>query len=235
MSRPTYRTPALRAHRYRGDLPKVVTVHDNRFLAPGLLEALKGRAEVVGDTAYGAAALQLAEMLSPEVVVAGELLGDGLIDHFLPHLVRAGTRVLLVTETVQRERAVELLAAGLSGVCSADDGLADLAQAVLDAADGGVVLPPPLATSIVVEWRSQRHRGGAGMPEKLTMREMEVLNAMADGLSTKAAARLLGVATKTVESHKTRVFAKLGVHSQAQLVAATSGRRPEWPGTLNLP
>jgi DNA-binding NarL/FixJ family response regulator len=236
MTRPSYRTPALRAHRYRGDLPKVVTVHDNRFLAPGLLEALKGRAEVVGDTAYGAAALQLAEMLSPEVVVAGELLGDGLIDHFLPHLVRAGTRVLLVIETVQRERAVELLAAGLSGVCSADDGLADLAQAVLDAADGGVVLPPPLAASIVAEWRSQRHRGGGtGMPEKLTMREMEVLNAMADGLSTKAAARLLGVATKTVESHKTRVFAKLGVHSQAQLVAVTSGRRPEWPGTMGAP
>jgi DNA-binding NarL/FixJ family response regulator len=144
--------------------------------------------------------------------------------------------VLLVTETVQRERAVELLAAGLSGVCPADDGLADLAQAVFDAADGGVVLPPPLAASIVVEWRSQRHRGaGTAIPEKLTMREMEVLNAMADGLSTKAAARLLGVATKTVESHKTRVFAKIGVHSQAQLVAATSGRRPEWPGTMNLP
>jgi len=71
MTRPTYRTPALRAHRYRSDLPKVVTVHDNRFLAPGLLEALQGRAEVVGDTAYGAAALQLAQMLTPDVVVAG--------------------------------------------------------------------------------------------------------------------------------------------------------------------
>ena len=47
-----------------------------------------------------------------------------------------------------------------------------------------------------------------------------MLNAMADGLSTKAAARLLGIAVKTVESHRTRVFAKLGVRSQAQLVAA---------------
>ena len=37
--------------------PKVVTVHDNRFVAPGLLEALAGRAEVVADSAYGAAAL----------------------------------------------------------------------------------------------------------------------------------------------------------------------------------
>jgi len=58
------------------------------------------------------------------------------------------------------------------------------------------------------------------------MREMEVFNAMADGLSTKAAARLLGVAVKTVESHRTRVFAKLGVRSQAQLVAARNWSPP---------
>jgi DNA-binding CsgD family transcriptional regulator len=67
------------------------------------------------------------------------------------------------------------------------------------------------------------------------MREMEVFNAMADGLSTKAAARLLGVAVKTVESHRTRVFAKLGVRSQAQLVAARTGHLPEWPTTMGVP
>ena len=162
MTRPTYRKPAVHAHRYRSDLPKVVTVHDNRFLAPALLEALQGRAEVVGDTAYGAAALQLAQMLTPDVVVAGELLGDGLIDHFLPHLVRAGTRVLLVVEAVHRA-GPWLLAMGLSGVCSVDDGLADLARAVLDAAAGGAVVPPSLVASIVVEWRAGRRQGGPAM------------------------------------------------------------------------
>ena len=106
-------------------------------------------------------------------------------------------------------------------MCSVDDGLADLARAVLDAAAGGAVVPPPLAASIVAEWRAGRRQRGLTMTrEKLTVREMEVLNAMADGLSTKAAARLLGIAVKTVESHRTRVFAKLGVRSQAQLVAA---------------
>jgi DNA-binding CsgD family transcriptional regulator len=90
--------------------------------------------------------------------------------------------------------------------------------------------------SIVTEWRSgRRHGGSLAAREKLTMREMEVLNAMADGLSTKAAARLLGVAPKTVESHRTRVFAKLGVRSQAQLVAARTGHIPEWPATIGAP
>ena len=63
--------------------------------------------------------------------------------------------------------------------------------------------------------------------QTLTLREMQVLNAMSDGLSTKVAARLLGVAVKTVESHKTRVFAKLGLHSQAQLVLTKGYARSE--------
>ena len=229
MSRPIYRSPAVRAHRYRGDLPKVVTVHENRFLAAGLLEALKGEAEVVADTAYGAAALQLADMLSPDVVVAGELFGDGLIDHFLPQLVRAGTRVLLVTETIQESAPLSYWPRACPECAPRTMVWRTWLRRCSMPPTEGVVLPPPLAASIVVEWRSQRHRGGVATPGKLTMREMEVLNAMADGLSTKAAARLLGVATKTVETHKTRVFAKLGVRSQSQLVAVTTGRGPERP------
>ena len=209
----------LRAHVYRKDLPKVVTVHENRFVAPGLQEALAGRADVVGDTAYGAAALQLADMLTASVVVAGDLLGDGAIDHFLPDLVRGGTRVLLLVDDLPGERVLRLVGRGLSGACSTRNSLVEVADAVLAVATGGVVLHPALVASIVTQWRSG-WRGGQTEPEqKLTLREMEVLNAMADGLSTKAAARLLGITLKTVENHKTRVFAKLGLHSQAQLVA----------------
>jgi DNA-binding NarL/FixJ family response regulator len=217
-----YRRPALRAHVYRTDLPKVVTVHEHRFVAPGLREALAGRADVVGDTAYGAAALQLTGLLTPSVVVAGELLGDGVIDHFLPDLVRAGTRVLLLVDELAGERVLGLVAHGLCGACSTDKALAEVADAVLEVAAGGVVLPPTLVATIVTQWRSTRRGGQAGPGRNLTLREMEVLNAMADGLSTKAAARLLGVAVKTVENHKTRVFAKLGLRNQSQLVSEWS-------------
>jgi DNA-binding NarL/FixJ family response regulator len=220
-----YRRPTLRAHVYHEDLPKVVTVHENRFVAPGLQEALVGRADVVGDTAYGAAALQLTDMLTPSVVVAGDLLGDGVIDHFLPDLVRAGTRVLLLVDDLPGERVLSLVARGLSGACSTDDGLDEVADAVLAVAAGGAVLPPALVASIVTQWRSGGRRGHAGPDQKLTLREMEVLNAMADGLSSKAAARLLGVTVKTLENHKTRVFAKLGLHSQAQLVSEWARER----------
>jgi two-component system, NarL family, response regulator NreC len=218
MKRTVYRSPAVRANVYRSDLPKVITVHDNRFVAAGLLEALAGRAEVVADSAYGAAALRLADLITPNVVVTGELLADGLIDHFLPDLVRVGARVLLLTDELHADRALEFVRGGGSGVCTTDLGLAAVAEAVLDVAAGGVALPPLLMAAVLTEWRLGRS-GTSGAGKELTLREMEVLNAMADGLSTKATARLFGVAVKTVENHKTRVFAKLGVHSQAQLIA----------------
>jgi DNA-binding NarL/FixJ family response regulator len=225
VTRTTYRSPAVRANVYRGDLPKVVTLHENRFLAPGLLEVLAGRAEVVADSAYGAAALRLADLMAPDVVVAGELLRDGLIDHFLPDLVRVGAAVLLIVDDIHSDRVLALLARGLSGVCTTGAALADLATAVLDVAAGGVSLPASLMADVVTQWRTGWRDGAPGHGEDLTLREMEVLNAMADGLSTKAAARRLGVAVKTVENHKTRVFAKLGVHSQAQLIAERAARR----------
>jgi DNA-binding NarL/FixJ family response regulator len=215
----------LRAHVYRKDLPKVVTVHENRFVAPGLQEALAGRAHVVGDTAYGAAALQLADMLTPSVVVAGDLLGDGAIDHFLPDLLRGGTRVLLLVDDLPGERVLRLVGRGLSGACSTRNALVEVADAVLAVATGGVVLHPALVASIVTQWRSGWRGEQTGLEQKLTLREMEVLNAMVDGLSTKAVARLLGITLKTVENHRTRVFAKLGLHSQAQLVAEWARER----------
>jgi DNA-binding NarL/FixJ family response regulator len=223
--RATYRSPAIRAHVYRTDLPKVVTVHENRFVASGLLEALEGRAEVVADCFYGVAALRLADLLTPSVVVAGELLGDGLIDHFLPDLVRAGARVLLVAEELHPDRLIELVGRGLSGVCTTDNGLASVADAVVDVAEGGVALPAVLMAAVVTQWRSGSRRSSTGPDLQLTLREMEVLNAMVDGLSTKATARLLGVAIKTVENHKTRVFAKLGVRNQAQLISERTAER----------
>ena len=162
MSPSPYRRPVLRAHAYREDLPKVVTVHENRFVAPGLQEVLTGRADVVGDTAYGAAALQLTDMLTPSVVVTGDLLGDGVIDHFLADLVRAGTRVLLLADNLPAERMMSLVGRGLSGACGTDKALVEVADAVLAVAGGGAVLPSALVASIVTQWRSAWRRGHAG-------------------------------------------------------------------------
>jgi DNA-binding CsgD family transcriptional regulator len=65
---------------------------------------------------------------------------------------------------------------------------------------------------------------GGGIPASLTVREHDVLVAMADGLPAKSIARRLGMAVKTVENHKIRIYDKLGVRTQAHAVAVAIGQ-----------
>jgi DNA-binding NarL/FixJ family response regulator len=72
------------------------------------------------------------------------------------------------------------------------------------------------------QWRTSR--GSGSQRASLTPREREVLMALAKGLTTKAIARRLGVAMKTVESHKIRLFSKLGARTQAHAVSIAIGQ-----------
>ena len=73
--------------------------------------------------------------------------------------------------------------------------------------------------------------GGFARPEPLTSRESEILQLAAKGLSGRQVARQLGISPKTVEHHKTRIFAKLGVPNQTAAVSAMReaiGRGQSW-------
>lgn len=220
-----YGGPLITVHRTRPGLPRVVVAHDHAFVGALLQDALADGVDVVGDTLFGQAASALCELFVPDVVVAAEVLGDGLVDAFLPEILRGGSRVLVVTDPLDPGRAVDLVGKGVTGLVDADQSPNDLLAAVVTLAAGGAWLSPAVTAAIVGEWRLlRRGRSVGGRVAELTDRELEVLGAMTDGLSTKAAARRLGITAKTVENHKTRIFDKLGVRTQAQAIAvAASG------------
>jgi DNA-binding NarL/FixJ family response regulator len=118
-----------------------------------------------------------------------------------------------------------LVELGITGLVDHDQPPLDLADAVLVLAAGGAVLPSDVVASITTDWRRSR-RSVTNMSQggDLTSRELEVLGAMSDGLSAKAVAHRLVIAVKTVENHKTRIFEKLGVRTQAQAVALVIGQ-----------
>ncbi|MDQ6838179.1 MAG: response regulator transcription factor [Actinomycetota bacterium] len=215
-----YRRPALRTHAWGGDLPTLITIHDHRLVASVLGHRLDGELRVVADTVFGAVALQLTELLTPDVIVTSDVLRDGMIDQFLPSLILNGARVLLLVESIEARRALELAGAGVSAICMTSEGVDAVCAGVRTVAAGGAVLPGEVLAPLLREWRLGR-RQGRNIEQRtgLTAREAEVLDALAAGLSNKAIARLLGMAPKTVENHKTRIFAKLGVRTHAQAVA----------------
>jgi DNA-binding NarL/FixJ family response regulator len=222
-----YHRPSFRVTRFTSGLPTVVVLGAGGVVVEALRLLLDGRAEVVGEVGSGRDAVALSELVAPDVVVVDEILEDGVAESFVPALFRTGTRVLLLCGPSETSRLVDLVALGVTGLVDGDGTPPDVASAVLTLAAGGSVLPPDVVAAVATDWRRSRRRGGGdSRTADLTDRERDVLGAIADGLSTKAVAHHLGISVKTVESHKTRIFAKLGVRSQAEAVAVVLGMVP---------
>jgi len=201
---------------------RVVLAEPSRLIRSLLRIALSGPGTVVvAETSSLADVPGLCETERPDVLVANCSFGDGDLEAVLVDVLGAGARVLVVARQTSPERLTALLASGAAGYLVHDTAPDAVLDGVLAVAAGDVVLHPVAASLVVDQWRRLRGTTAAGVSNErltLTPREVEVLAAMADGLSNKAIARRLGVVVKTVENHKTRVFDKLGVKTQAHAV-----------------
>ncbi len=207
----SYRKPSMGVTRFTSGLPKVIVMHDHSVIHEALKLVLKDQVDVVADTRSGKAAVALCELHVPDVVVVGELLVDGVMEYYAPALLQTGTRILLVSERHDLARMLELVELGITGITTIDQTPQEMAHAVLTLALGGADLPPDVVNAVAADWRRARRKGANEVfGSELTTRELDVLGAMSDGLSTKAIAHHLGIAAKTVENHKTRIFDKLG-------------------------
>ena len=149
-------------------------------------------------------------------------------DEMIEALLGVGTRIIVICTNPSLERVIHLLELGVHGVMLDDSSPLEVATGVQAVARGGMALNPTVAVTLVQHWprlRQDLARSDARIAGSLTPREAEVLEAMVEGLSTKAIARRLGVAYKTVENHKIRVFEKLQVRTHAQAVSVAIGRQ----------
>ncbi len=172
-------------------------------------------------TVLGAAALPHLHgdpLAEPDVVVLA--LGPGGEDALARELARdvsMGPAVVVVGPEPVGDWGSRVLRLGASAVLPDTTGAAELAGAIEAAAAGLVALPPELVgAGIRAPLRSQ----SAVAPQSLTGREVEILGLLAAGLGNKVIAGRLAISEHTVKSHVTSVFAKLGVSTRAEAVAA---------------
>ena len=96
--------------------------------------------------------------------------------------------------------------------------------------NGGVSTREPV--SVLASALSPQTKNGVRRPHNLTGRQRQILSLVSRGFAAKQVARHLGISEKTVENHKTRIFAKLGVPNQtaavAQLIAGRSREDDPW-------
>lgn len=196
---------------------RVLLADDHQIVRQGLRALLeKAGHAVVGEAADGREACRLARELKPNIAVldlAMPLL-NGL--DAIREIQRAspGTRAILLTMHTDRPYVLQALKAGAKGYVLKSQAAEDLIRAIEEAVRGAAYLSPGVAGSLVEAYLTK----GDQPEEPLTARERQVLQLIAEGKTTKAIARLLGVSFKTAESHRSRIMKKLGIHEIAGLV-----------------
>ncbi len=195
---------------------RVVVVEDHPVTRLGVV-ALLGqdrRLEVVGEAATGEEALVVAAREDPDVVLTDLRLGAGMDGVGLTTSLRSAARApaVLVLTTYDTDRdIVRAVEAGAAGYLLKDAAPEEIVAAVTRAAAGATVLSPDLAQRVVA--RIGRRR------VELSEREVEILAAVARGLSNRDIASELIISEATVKTHLVHAFTKLDVDSRTAAVA----------------
>jgi DNA-binding NarL/FixJ family response regulator len=206
---------------------RVVIADDHQVVRSGLERLLDGWANVtvVGTAADGAEAVEMTSLHQPDVV---------LMDVSMP--VMSGleatrritaqwplVQVVVLTSFDDRPTVAEALDAGAIGYLLKDSDPTTLRAGIESAANGESPLSPRIARSILSARREQR-------PEPaLTDREREILELLRRGLANKEIATGLGITVKTVKTHLTSLFQKLGVLDRTQAALWAERFAPERP------
>jgi DNA-binding NarL/FixJ family response regulator len=179
--------------------------------------------QVVAEVSTVAESLVAASQHGPHVIVLSDPLAGCPVADAVKQMVHQGAKVVVFSDNPSPEQVISALEQGASSYLTYDSRPQDIADAVLSVTGGGVVLHASVASVVLEQWRRLSSTTGS-QQTSLTPREREVLVALSEGLTTKAIARRLGVALKTVESHKVRLFDKLGARTQAHAVSIAVGQ-----------
>jgi DNA-binding NarL/FixJ family response regulator len=201
----------------------VAIVDDRQLFREGLklLIATQFDLQVAGEASDAASAYALVDESDPSVViVAKELTGIGGIA-VTRELVRrrARSRVLLVASSGGDEDARQALSAGARGFVFKAQPSNEAFDAIRTVARGNTYLAPSLPPTLL-DWRDDtRASDGWERPlDCLSARERQVFELLVRGHTNGTIARALGISAKTVDTHRTKVLRKIGVHSIVELV-----------------
>ncbi|MDO8472814.1 MAG: response regulator transcription factor [Dehalococcoidia bacterium] len=208
------------------DRIKVLVVDDHPVVREGICLLLGKYAgiEVVGSAVNGAEALSQADLLDPDVV---------LMDLSMPVIggIQAirelkekhpDAKIIALTVHDGREYLARALSAGASGYVLKGASSEDLARSVRSVYADGMYVDPNLTREFVAGiLHESKVTGNSGLHSAggpLSIREMEILSQAAGGLSNQEIGSRLNLNGNTVQTYRTRIMQKLGLHSRSEMI-----------------
>lgn len=200
---------------------RILVVDDHDLVRAGfhsLLKAMSG-VEVLGEAGDGRQALEQVEALRPDVVLMDIMMPEmnGLDATARITVKFPGTRVIILSMNTAEEYVLQALRVGATGYLLKNVNPVELEQAVRAAAKGEPHFTPAIAKHIVTGFLSKADKGEHSL-ERLTPRQREVLQLVAEGNTSKIIAKKLGISVKTAEMHRSELMNALDIHDTAGLV-----------------
>jgi DNA-binding NarL/FixJ family response regulator len=192
-----------------------------------LLFDAHGGPRVVGEASDSAEALQVVTATRPDVVVLDLVFPEGESGLSIARQIlerNRQQRILFLTMSKEPSRVADAFEAGALGYATKDQSAAELLEAIRAVASGRRYVASTLKLE-EVEGQRKLLQGRHRLLDALTPRERQVFDLTVAGLTASAIGTKLSISTRTVETHRARILAKLGAHSATDLVriAARAG------------
>jgi DNA-binding NarL/FixJ family response regulator len=203
---------------------RILVADDHYVIRVGVRTVLEERSEwkICGEVATGAAAIERTEALKPDVLILDISLPDMSGLEVAKRILSSSSRVEVLMLSVHASETLirECIKAGARGYVVKSDSVQDLVAAVETIAKHQPFFTPSASAVILSNYHldgpvtevSEMIRG------RLTSREKEIVQLLAEGKSSRKIASDLGISYKTAENHRTNIRRKLGVHNLTQLV-----------------
>ena len=202
---------------------RILLADDHTVMRAGLRLLLERQPdmEVVAEAEDGRQTVELADSLTPDVVI---------LDITMPNLngIEAArqiasrhpkTSVVILSMHADESYVIRALRAGARGYLIKDSAEADLIRAIRAVRDGKSFFSPSVSKLLLEDYiRQLQERGEEDSYELLTTRERELLQLLAEGKSNKDVANLLNLSLYTVETHRSHILQKLGLHTVPDLI-----------------
>ncbi|MEX0735982.1 MAG: response regulator transcription factor [Bacteroidota bacterium] len=200
---------------------EILLADDHQIVRDGLKSLIEKQPSmrVVGEASNGRDVVRLAGELQPDVII---------LDIGMPELNGIDAtrqikgqypliKILALSMQSDSRFVAQMLSVGASGYLLKDCAFEELSRAIRTVIDGQTYLSPGITSQVIKDYVRRINTSDQSEGHFLTPREREVIQLLAEGLSTKNIAAHLIISVKTVETHRTQIMEKLDMHSIAQL------------------
>ena len=200
---------------------RVLLADDHKIFRDGLRTLIDKETgmEVVAEAENGRKAVKLAEKLAPNVIVMDVTMPDMNGVEAARKILAGLSHVKVIGLSMHSDRrfVLGMLETGASGYLLKDCAFGELATAIRKVTTGHTYLSPGIADVVVKGYLGKAHPSSLKTHARLSPREREILQLIAEGLSAKEIAAHINVSSKTVETHRRNIMEKLNMYTIAGL------------------